>query len=57
MLDSIAIPYDIVYYLELRRSFFDGEFPDGLINHVNDEMTTIARIKDEEGMIDYYVRH
>jgi len=54
MLDSIAIPYDIVYYLELRRSFFDGEFPDVFINHVNDEMTTIARIKDEEGMIDYY---
>lgn len=42
MLDSIAIPYDIVYYLELRRSFFDGEFPDVFINHVNDEMTTIA---------------
>lgn len=54
MLDSIAIPYDIVYYLELRRSFFDGEFPDVFINHVNDEKTTIARIKDEEGMIDYY---
>ena len=53
MLDSIAIPYDIVYYLELRRSFFDGEFPDVFINHVNDEKTTIARIKDEEGMIDY----
>lgn len=54
MLDSIAIPYDIVYYLELRTSFFDGEFPEFFINHVNDEMTTIARIENEEGMIDYY---
>ena len=38
----------------LRRSFFDGEFPEFFINHVNDEMTTIARIKNEEGMIAYY---
>ena len=54
MLDSIAIPYDIVYYLELRRSFFDGEFPNFFINHANDKMTTMARIENEEGMIDYY---
>lgn len=54
MLDSISIPYDIVYYLELRCNFFDGKFPNLFINHINDEMTTMARIENEDGMIDYY---
>ena len=54
VLNSIAIPYDIVYYLELQSGFFEGEFPDLFINHISDEMTTISRIENEEGMIGYY---
>lgn len=54
VLDSVAIPYDVVYYLELRCGFFDGEFPDFFISDISDEVTTISRIKNEKGMIDYY---
>lgn len=54
VLESVAIPYDIVYYLELRSGFFEGKFPDLFINQISDEITTISKIENEEGMIDYY---
>lgn len=55
VLESISIPYDIVLYLEMRSAFFEGTFPDFFINNISETMTSLARIENEDGLIDYYI--
>lgn len=55
VLESLGIPYDIVTYLEMRSAYFDKQFPELLIDEVDDELTTISSIKDEEGFIRHFL--
>lgn len=55
VLERIAIPYDIVLYLEMRSAYFESKFPDWFFNEINENLTTVAKITDEEGMIDYFI--
>lgn len=55
VLERIAIPYDIVLYLEMRSAFFESKFPNYFFNEVDENLTTVAKIKDEAGMIDYFI--
>ena len=55
VLNSLAIPYDIVLYLKMRMSFFENKLPHFFINEVSESVTTFARIDDERGLIDYYI--
>lgn len=55
VLNSLAIPYDIVLYLKMRMSFFENKLPHFFINEVSESVTTFARIDDEQGLIDYYI--
>lgn len=55
VLERIAIPHDIVSYIEMRSAFFKSTFPDLFINEINEGLTTLAKIENEEGMIDYFI--
>lgn len=55
VLERITIPYDIVLYLEMRSAYFESRFPDWFFNEIDENITTVAKITDEEGMIDYFI--
>ncbi|MBO5081875.1 MAG: hypothetical protein J6C06_04640 [Lachnospiraceae bacterium] len=55
VLERIAIPYDIVSYIEMRSAFFESTFPDLFINEIDEGLTTLSKIENEEGMIDYFI--
>lgn len=55
VLESISIPYDIVLYLEMCSAFFESTFPDLFINNINETMTSLAKIENEDGLLDYYI--
>lgn len=55
VLERIAIPYDIVLYLEMRSAFFESTFPDLFINNISETVTTLARIENEDGLLDYFI--
>ncbi len=55
VLERIAIPHDIVSYIEIRSTFFKSTFPDLFINEIGEGLTTLAKIENEEGMIDYFI--
>lgn len=55
VLDSLIVPYDIVSYLEMRATFFTDNLPDFFINNINDELATFSRIKDERGLLEYFL--
>ena len=44
LLERIAIPYDIVSYLEMRTVFFESNFPDLFIDETSEGLTTLAKI-------------
>ncbi len=55
VLERIAIPHDIVSYIEIRSTFFESTFPDLFINEIGEGLTTLAKIENEDGMIDYFI--
>lgn len=55
VLERIVIPYDIVLYLEMRSAFFESTFPDLLINNISETETSLAKIENEDGLLDYFI--
>ncbi len=54
VLNNLVVPYDIVLYLNMRKAFFDNRLPDFFINEVSESVTTLARIENELGLLDYF---
>jgi len=55
VLEHIAIPYDIVSYLEMRSTFFESTFPDLVINDISEEMTKLVKIENEEDVLNFFI--
>lgn len=55
VLERIAIPYDIVFYLEMRSDFFESTFPNLFISDISETVMSLARIENEEGFLDYFI--
>lgn len=54
VLESIAIPHDIITYLEMRSTFFESKLPHIFINEIDDNLTTVAKIGNDEGLVEYF---